>query len=445
MSWKTIRAGLWIGLAAALVAACAGQGPVATPTTLRHISDPTATATVAPTPDMAKAQTATRPLLLAHYMPWFQTPSVSGVWGWHWTMNRFNPNNVDDSGRAEIAAHQYPLTGPYDSRDTAILEYQVALMKLSGIDGVIVDWYGKDDFNDYAILNASTHKLFEAVQKAGLLFAICYEDRTVGYRVADGEVAPSRAVDVGRDTLAYLEAKWFGSPNYLTHSGRPVLFVFGNPPYFDTAEDWDSVFADLAVRPLLVTEDAAVLPDEPASYPWPPMWLSTGGVLTREALDGYLGGSYARTAGDPYRVAGAFPGFHDFYSEAGVSNSYGYLDALSGDTLQHTLDLALASDPDVVQLITWNDYGEGTAIEPTRETGYHYLEIVQAARRSGIDPAFAFGPEDLGLAERLLALRRDRAGLVHAAELDAAFAAIVSGDADLARLLLDAIPSTPTP
>ena len=44
---------------------------------------------------------------------------------------------------------------PYDSADPVALEYHVALMKLAGIDGVIVDWYGMDNFNDYA-LNQST-------------------------------------------------------------------------------------------------------------------------------------------------------------------------------------------------------------------------------------------------------------------------------------------------
>jgi hypothetical protein len=39
-----------------------------------------------------------------------------------------------------IASHFHPLTGPYDSSNDALLEYQVMLMKLSRIDGVIVDW-----------------------------------------------------------------------------------------------------------------------------------------------------------------------------------------------------------------------------------------------------------------------------------------------------------------
>src|SRR5215470_5926416 len=58
-----------------------------------------------------------RPLIMVHYMPWYQTPATSGVWGWHWTMDHFNPNLKDENGKQSIASHYYPLTGPYDSSD----------------------------------------------------------------------------------------------------------------------------------------------------------------------------------------------------------------------------------------------------------------------------------------------------------------------------------------
>ena len=32
--------------------------------------------------------------VLVHYMPWYASKPVSGEWGWHWTMNRFNPETV---------------------------------------------------------------------------------------------------------------------------------------------------------------------------------------------------------------------------------------------------------------------------------------------------------------------------------------------------------------
>ena len=40
------------------------------------------------------ANAAERKLILAHYMPWYETKAVSGQWGWHWTMNKFQPDKV---------------------------------------------------------------------------------------------------------------------------------------------------------------------------------------------------------------------------------------------------------------------------------------------------------------------------------------------------------------
>ena len=60
---------------------------------------------------------AARPLILVHYMPWYEAKPVSGAWGWHWTMNHFDPERSDATGRREIASHYYPLIGPYDSAD----------------------------------------------------------------------------------------------------------------------------------------------------------------------------------------------------------------------------------------------------------------------------------------------------------------------------------------
>ena len=68
-------------------------------------------------------------LILAHYMPWYVAKPTSQVWGWHWTMEHFDPDKVVD-GKRQLASHFYPLIGPYDSGDKQVLEYQLLLMKL---------------------------------------------------------------------------------------------------------------------------------------------------------------------------------------------------------------------------------------------------------------------------------------------------------------------------
>ena len=80
-----------------------------------------------------------------HYMPWFDSPNYNTNWGAHWTMANKNPNLIVDeiTGKREIASHYYPLIGPYDSQDPDVIEYHFLLMKYSGVDGILINWYGK--------------------------------------------------------------------------------------------------------------------------------------------------------------------------------------------------------------------------------------------------------------------------------------------------------------
>ena len=77
-----------------------------------------------------------------HYMAWFETneSSADHKWGYHWTMANKNPNNVDATGRREIASYYYPLIGPYDSGDKEVIENHVLMMKYAGIDGVLIEF-----------------------------------------------------------------------------------------------------------------------------------------------------------------------------------------------------------------------------------------------------------------------------------------------------------------
>ncbi|MBN2413535.1 T9SS type A sorting domain-containing protein [candidate division KSB1 bacterium] len=378
-----------------------------------------------------------KPLFMAHFMPWYQTPSITGYWGYHWTMNHFDPDKTNGNGKREIASVYYPLTGPYDSMDSDILEYQALLMKLSGIDGVMVDWYGMEDFWDYAILNESTHAIYDAVKKAGLQFSIVYEDQTIKHMVDNGFINQSGAIAHGKSVISYIEKNWSNTDTYLKFDNRPVLLTFG-PQYFSGSSDWEALFSGLSVQPLFFTLDNRLSPVAAGAYPWPPMWKSnSSGILTQTALNDYLIQFYQKAAGWDYLVTSAFPGFNDIYKEAGVGDGYGFLDPKNGYTLKSTLQQAVAQNPDVIQLVTWNDYGEGTIIEPTEEFEYLYLEIVQQTR-SAVDSAFVFQKQDLLLPMRIYNLRKQYPGNKNVNSLlDTVFGLIISAQIDSANILLD--------
>lgn len=386
-------------------------------------------------PQAAQAQDDTeRPLLLTHVMPWYQTPDVSGYWGWHWTMSHFDPSKTVD-GKQEFASHYTPLTGLYDSQDEAVLEYQVLLMKLSGIDGVIVDWYGTEDWRDYAVNNAATVKLFEYTKKAGLRFVLCYEDQTVLHMVNEGYIPRDEARARGAEDMQFAAETFFSDPSYVTHNDQPLLFVFG-PQYFRQPADWEEMFTAIEPTPALVILDKHAS-WALAGYPWPPMKMSGGLTLNPKVLQSYLDLFYRNAQKRDYIVGSAFPAFHDIYEEAGVRSSYGTIDPQNGETFKSTIDTALAANADIIQLVTWNDYGEGTIIEPTEETGTQYLEIVQDTRRDLEGESFTYTAEDLALPLQLFTLRREHKGDAEAsARLDEVFNAIVAGDLETARSIL---------
>jgi hypothetical protein len=385
--------------------------------------------------------------VMVYYMPWYMAKPYSGSWGWHWTMNHFDPEKLNASGERIIASWYYPLIGPYDSSDPAVLEYHVLLMKLGGVDGVIVDWYGSANYLDYAANNQATARLFNYIRKAGLKFAVCFEDQTI-QRLIDGrQLTAAAAIQRAQQEILYLQTNFFFDPAYLRLDGKPLFLNFG-PQYFRLNSQWEEILSVLVGtnRPAFFTEDNR-LEIGLGAFNWPPMWMSqlpgTGGVLSGVALNNYLAGFEQKARGWPAFISSAFPRFHDIYQRAGNRNYWGYLGDRNGETFRETLRRAMTNSSVLVQIVTWNDFGEGTAVEPTREYGFRDLGIIQDFRRQYLDPGFSLHTNDLHLALQFYQLRRQSGtNTALAAGLDQAFATIVSGRLNEARRELDKLQSS---
>ena len=374
---------------------------------------------------------AASPQIMVHYMPWYASKPVSGEWGWHWTMNHFDPDTIADDGRRAIASHYYPLIGPYDSNDPHALEYHVLLMKFAGIDGAIIDWYGIKDHRDYAAIHRNTNHLITYIKKAGLSFAICYEDQTVKHLVNDGVLRESEALSHGKEVLRWMQDHWFVADEYAKIAGRPLLLVFG-PQYFK-GTSWKELFSGLPQSPYFYTLNS-LQEGADGIFGWPP--VHGGRVVPPATWREYLDQLYANVEDEKAVIGTAFPKFHDIYEEAGVRTSYGYLDDQEGAVFGETLERA-GEHTSLIQIVTWNDYGEGTIIEPTIEFGYRYLEALQNYRKKHAGKTFPYSPEDLRLPIALYQLRQQAAADGRAVtHLDSAAAFLFASENEAARRIL---------
>jgi hypothetical protein len=336
------------------------------------------------------------PLVLVHYMPWYKGPAdksrenTRSEYGGHWTgWGKIDPTQVTADGRAYIYAHQYPLTGPYHGGSEALLEYQAALMKLAGIDGVIFDWYGSYEANDFGEIHSYTKAMVAVLKRAGLRFLVCYEDNTLNMMGKTGDAA----LAIGGGVFDWAQRNWFADSTYIHYEGRPVVLCFG-PQHFRTREQWDTVFSAVNPKPWFADLDNRYSWAD-GSYNWPPMGRSdSDGILQRPALENYLNGFYnGKQRNNAYRIATVFSAFDDCYEDVG-NTSYGTLEYADGAVFDVTFKKAMEFRPHIIQIATWNDYGEGTIIEPTIERGYNELEYLQD-REKEWNAAFPYTKEEL--------------------------------------------------
>ncbi len=152
----------------------------------------------------------------------------------------------------KLYAHLMPWFGfgdhvdiGYNSGDVLQVQKQVTDMVSRGLDGVIIDWYGRGDakrqFRSYD--QATQAIMHEAEQHAGFNFAIMLDAGAL--RHCGNDCDPTQAVI---DDLNYAERTYENSPAYLTYNNRPVVLFFGQEAY---SIDWRRVHSKVGGNPLV--------------------------------------------------------------------------------------------------------------------------------------------------------------------------------------------------
>lgn len=361
--------------------------------------------------------------IFMHYMPWFHSKDISGYWGIHWTMANKNPDLISASGKRDIAAHYYPLVGPYDSADPVLIDYHLLLMKYTGIDGVLIDWYGAHDILDYGSNLKNTNAFIEGAKAVGIPFGIVYEEYTTE-QVA--KIKNVSAEEAARQDLLYAQQYYFTSKHYILFNNKPLVLTFG-PRFLTKSSQWSEILGALnkpiSFMPLWNLSNLIGSAAVSGEY----SWIDFSATLDR--LQGFY------QANTKNRIIGsAYPGFHDYYTAGGWGSSYGVIDHKDGETLRNTLGKASAFQLPYIQLATWNDFGEGTMLEPTDEFQFRFLEIIQ--QFAGVP----YTKKELELIHTYYTKRKALRGVSSAQQtLDAVFDALNTLNVAKAKQLLDTL------
>jgi hypothetical protein len=245
----------------------------------------------------------------------------------------------------------------YSSADPAQVKRQVEDMISRGIQGAIVDWYGTED----AFVDSATQQLRQQAEAhPGFEFAIMQDGGSLL------TVAQQNGCDVTQQAivdLTYAYNQYMNSPAYTKINGRPVVFFFGVDTWY---VDWDRLRASVPGNPLFLfrgPEGFTETPQSNGAFQW--LDLANNNPFDPQLSRQETFYTLALSRAQQPSFGSTYKGFNDtsaIWSTNRVVNQHcgqTWLDTFGTVNRFYNSGRQLPA----IQLVTWNDYEEGSEIE----------------------------------------------------------------------------------
>jgi hypothetical protein len=280
---------------------------------------------------LSSAQTNPERPVMAFYYPWYEMTD--------WSYDKMSDLPVPQ----------------YSGGDDETIRRHIQQADDAGIDALICAWYGPNETR----LNARCRRLQELAASMG-------RDLKIAIMPEQAAWADLNNVDNLVNALEVLETDFMSQPNYLRFQGKPAVFWF-NPPSLGGVDTWLQVRnrADPNREHFWFggTDNAAYLDVYDTLYFFDITW---------ERFPGHGMESYANLlegTGRPF-IATAMPGYDDLRIRNGHQRS-----RENGNYYRGTWEDAVDHNADGVVITSFNEFFEGTHIEPSEQYGDLYLRL----------------------------------------------------------------------
>ncbi len=302
------------------------------------------------------ATVAGSPNVHLFYYPWYGSPVGSGSWR-HWPQGGHTPPD-------DIGADYYPALGPYDSGDmTGAVAQHMKWVKRSGAGVLVYSWWGRGGYEDRLAEGVLDAAAKEGIQVAWHLEP--YAGRTAESTVAD---------------IRYINAAYGGHPAFhrsAEHGDRPAFYVFESL----RTTDW-AALDEVTDRNIVLaqTTDTTKIAHFSGMYTY-------DGIAGATAPGWKQAGDHARAHGLIWAPSVA-PGYIDDRAVPGnTTPTLGRADGAAYDKQwNNALDPAVGGSPAWVSVTSFNEWHEGSSIEPadgSPPAGHGYLTFEGAYGKTG--------------------------------------------------------------